>query len=90
MTALSPASSAYYHPRRPRPIRVGDRVRIVAEGWSASPADDRPNNYPGAHRYGTVLRIHNPTSDGVTVGYGVCIDSASRPLFFYDSELELI
>lgn len=57
--SLSPASSAYYHPRRPRPLRAGDRVRIVGElayrpGTYGAPGGLR-RNYLGAGNYGTVV-----------------------------------
>lgn len=86
-TALSPASSAYYHPRRPRPIRVGDRVRIVSPGWGPSPSDDRAGNYPGSHRYGTVTGEYGPTGD---LWRQVTIDSHSVPFAFSLDEIELI
>lgn len=56
MSDLSPASSAYYHPRRPRALRVGDRVRVTTP--ARRDLGPRPNpNYPGARNYGTVVSL---------------------------------
>lgn len=51
-----PTSAAYYHPRRDRPLRVGDRVRIIAPDLRFSP-EIGARNYPGAGNYGTVTAI---------------------------------
>jgi hypothetical protein len=49
------ASSAYYHPTRkfPRALRQGDRV--VDTFAPSRTFDDHSRNYPGSHKFGTVV-----------------------------------
>lgn len=83
----SPASSAYYHPRRPRPLRIGDRVKL-RPGVNVPVPGDRVN-YPGAENYGTVTAVSTGPLPTVWVRADN-LPASVEDLPFYPEEVSLL